>query len=659
MSKHDESLRKLILSHVPKDGESLGNGKLMGLLEEAADFKFKEADYFRVRDALVEEGKLTTGRGRGGSVMRVLSEKSNGKSTAKSPGKESSGPFSALSPQKQESLFPAAMEQLELGDTLAENVEPRPAKAKAAPNPGASARTAKPGLSNDPQVLSYRHDEKRRNNPQVGMVDVSSDGVEEKAKWEYDPHLDPALHFDIGRSQVETLIDDALASKDEDVMRKALEELKRLQAPYLNWTGKAERTSFEVDTVSLHVHERIDPATILSVLQKKMKGGKGTAFQTEMFSAPFENLPMREAFDFYKHDRDWSNRLIAGDSLLVMNSLLKKEGMAGKVQMIYLDPPYGIKYGSNFQPFVNKREVKDRKDEDLTQEPEMIKAFRDTWELGIHSYLAYLFDRLTLARDLLSESGSVFIQISDENLHHVRELMDSVFGAENFLSIICFSKAAGGLQASNRIGAVLDYIVWYAKDFSKVKYNPLYQQKEDPVEDGYSVVCLPGGYYRTLVEQKKKNPDFNDKDYSACMSVLLTKPGPGSKFDVPAWGKSYNSKNRWWGTTPEGINRVIHSQRAIVSDNSIRLASLFHEFPYGSYSNLWSGFGGAANPLYVVQTNDMVIQRCLLMTTDSGDLIFDPTCGSGTTSYVAENGAVGGSHAIHRELRLLSPNNDS
>ncbi len=219
-------------------------------------------------------------------------------------------------------------------------------------------------------------------------------------------------------------------------MRDALQELKRLQAPYLNWTGKAERTSVEVDTVSLHVHERVDPATILANAAKRLKGKDAATQwrQPDLFAAPFENLPLRQALDFYHHEKGWSNRLVAGDSLLVMNSLLTKESMGGKVQMIYIDPPYGIKYGSNFQPFTNKRDVKDRSDDDLTQEPEMIKAFRDTWELGIHSYLTYLRDRLMLARELLTESGSVFVQISDENVHHVRELMDEVFGAENFVA---------------------------------------------------------------------------------------------------------------------------------------------------------------------------------------------------------------------------------
>nr|MBA3755956.1 site-specific DNA-methyltransferase [Nitrosomonas sp.] len=327
-----------------------------------------------------------------------------------------------------------------------------------------------------PEVLSYRYDDKRTNNPHVGMVDTYSDGVEAQKNWQYDPHIDPALNFDSRRSTVENLIDDALASGDKDQMQAALEQLKRMQSPYLEWTGKAERTSFAVDTVSLHVHERIDPATILAAVQKKIRDSQGkasAAIQPDLFHAPFENLPLRDAIDFYKHERDWANRLIAGDSLLVMNSLLQKEGMAGQVQMIYLDPPYGIKYGSNFQPFVSEKRVEDRKDEDLTQEPEMIKAFRDTWELGIHSYLTYLRDRLLLSKELLHESGSVFVQISNENLHLARNLLDEAFGVKGFVSVITVKKT--GAQTSNLLSPVSDYLVWYTKNREALekKFKPL------------------------------------------------------------------------------------------------------------------------------------------------------------------------------------------
>ena len=259
-------------------------------------------------------------------------------------------------------------------------------------------------------IEQYDHqDKKRANNPPVGLVTQRTDPeTDDRRQYAYDPHLDP----------------------------------------HLVWAGKAERMGFEIPTVSLHVHERIDPKTIIEAVRARNGAGDArSGAQMSLFETPEENPPLRDALDFYKHEHNWTNRLIAGDSLLVMNSLLEKEGLAGKVQMVYIDPPYGIKYGSNFQPFVNRRGVKDGKDEDLSQEPEMIKAFRDTWELGVHSYLTYLRDRLRLARELLTESGSCFVQISDENVHHVRELMDEVFGTSNFVSVISFATTSG-FQAS-------------------------------------------------------------------------------------------------------------------------------------------------------------------------------------------------------------------
>ena len=247
-------------------------------------------------------------------------------------------------------------------------------------------------------IESYDHrDKERLNNPPVGLVTPETDQDAERKTYAYDPHMDPQLQ----------------------------------------WAGKAERTSFEVPTVSLHVHERIDPRTIIEATRKR--NGNGGPVQGSLFEMLEENPPVLNAIEFYQHRHNWSNRLVAGDSLLVMNSLLEKEGMAGKAQMVYIDPPYGIRYGSNFQPFVNKRDVKDGSDEDLTQEPETIKAFRDTWELGIHSYLSYLRDRLLLAKEMLTESGSCFVQISDENVHLVRSLLEEVFGVENFIAQIAFA----------------------------------------------------------------------------------------------------------------------------------------------------------------------------------------------------------------------------
>jgi len=610
MSDIVQRLKAVLLALVPGDGASIGNTALRKAAEgelRAAGQAFGEADYWQAHAELIADGSLLKGQGRGGSVR----------------------------------LAGAVTDDFSLAHQVAPAMEPSPAKAAKPAALKAIQSVPKRATDEAPQIVSYRHPDKRKNNPEVGMVTPATDPEAGKTRWSYDPHLDPELRFDAQRSRVEAIIDDALASDDTEQMRCALEALKRLQTPYLNWAGKAERTSFEVDTVSLHVHERIDPASILSSVRKAMKGegksaGAAKAIQPGLFDAPFENLPLRDAIDFYRHERGWANRLVAGDSLLVMNSLIQKESMAGRVQMIYFDPPYGIKYGSNFQPFVGKRDVKDRSDADLTQEPEMIKAFRDTWELGIHSYLTYLRDRLLLARELLNESGSVFVQISDENLHHVREIMDEVFGPENFVSQISFTKAAGGLQASNRIGAILDYIVWYSRNATKMKFNRLFYKKGAPLDEGYTTVGLPGGYFKTArdmdITDERKIPEGSQLS----MSVLMTKPGPGSKFKTEYCGVMYDSGNRWWGTTPEGLDRVKKSLRAIPTKSSIRLAVRFDDFPYTGYQNLWSGLGGAANPMYVVQTNAEVIERCMLMTTDPGDLVLDPTCGSGTTAFVAE-----------------------
>jgi len=292
------------------------------------------------------------------------------------------------------------------------------------------------------QIEQYEHDNAERANiPHVGLVTPASDpDTGEKKKYEHDPHLDPQLQ----------------------------------------WAGKVEHTSFEVSTVSLHVHERIDPKTIIETVKKNHDDGG----QISMFS---EKKPLREAIDFYKHKEGWTNRLIAGDSLLVMNSLLEKEGMAGKLQMVYFDPPYGIKYGSNFQPYVNKREVKDGRDDDLTAEPEMLKAFRDTWELGIHSYLTYLRDRLFLAHQMLNESGSIFVQISDENVHHVRELMDEIFGVNNFIVPLIFKKT--GSMSGNFISGITDTILWYAKDKKNTKFRKLYQERtKESADSGFPYI---------------------------------------------------------------------------------------------------------------------------------------------------------------------------
>ncbi len=438
-----DQLQQAILDSLPPNHAFIGNQSLLLEVVRTLGTEPDDAAFKAARDALVASGQAIKGKGRGGSTARATG--------AARPA------FDLHS-------------QVVTPDMLLPARAPAPAKAKAA--------APKAQGSGEPQVISYRHPDRRKNNPEVGLVNTASDPEQPKTAWAYDPHLDPALQFDSARAGAEKLIDDALAGNDPAAMRQALEALRRMSAPYLQWTGKAERTSFEVDTVSLHVHERIDAMSILSAVGKR-QGQKKTAtggFQPGLFEAPFESVPLRSALDFYKHDRGWANRLVAGDSLLVMNSLLQKEGMAGQVQMIYIDPPYGIKYGSNFQPFTNKRDVKDRSDADLTQEPEMIKAFRDTWELGIHSYLTYLRDRLLLAKDLLSDTGSVFVQISDENLHYARELCNEIFGSKNYVAQIHFKKT--GALDQKTISINYDHIIWYASDVKKVKYRQLYIEME-------------------------------------------------------------------------------------------------------------------------------------------------------------------------------------
>jgi len=516
-----DSLTDLILSLIPEDGSSIGNGAMMALLRERVP-DLTDDDYAAARDALVDDGLLARGRGRGGSIMRVVDADED-----EDDGEED-------------------------GFALIPTDEPAPRQRAATRGKKAARKQGGPT-----QVLSYRHGETRVNNPEVGMVHAGTDPDGEKTVWAHDPHLDPVLNFDSARAGLEKLIDDALASDDPERMKDALQELKRLQAPYLNWTGKAERTSVEVDTVSLHVHERVDPATILANAAKRLKGKDAATqwLQPDLFAAPFENLPLRQALDFYHHEKGWSNRLVAGDSLLVMNSLLTKESMGGKVQMIYIDPPYGIKYGSNFQPFTNKRDVKDRSDDDLTQEPEMIKAFRDTWELGIHSYLTYLRDRLMLARELLTESGSVFVQISDENVHLVRDVLDEIFGVGNFCALIPFKKTGG--QSSAALATVNDYLIWYWRDAAHAKYRPLYQVKVPGSEGAtnYSWVEEPSGYRRKLGKSELESLSDSQRVFQP-YPMFSEGPSPG---DEPLeWcGAVFNpSANSHWKTTTLGLSRL-------------------------------------------------------------------------------------------------------
>jgi adenine-specific DNA-methyltransferase len=449
-------------------------------------------------------------------------------------------------------------------------------------------------------IESYEHRDKQRlNNPPVGLVTPENDrDAGQKKTYAYDPHLDPQLV----------------------------------------WAGKAEHTSFEVPTVSLHVHERIDPRTIIEAVRKK--NDQAGPVQLGLFEEERKE-PLRQAIEFYQHKHGWTNRLIAGDSLLVMNSLLEKEGMAGKVQMIYFDPPYGIKYGSNFQPFVNKRDVKDGEDEDLTSEPEQIKAFRDTWELGIHSYLTYLRDRLLLCRELLSESGSIFVQINDENLHLVRCLLDEVFGRENFVSVISFVKTSG--KGGALLDVVNDFLLWYAKDKAQVKYRQLFLEKELGEEGtkGYQHVQLSDGARRRLTRSELESPTRLPEGVRVFKADNMTSQsgGESTRFPVELEGSAFTLTKNYWKTNQEGMERLRQAKRLFAVGNTLSYVRFLDEIPNRPLTNIWTdtGIAGYGDPkIYAVQTNTKVIERCILMTTDPGDLVFDPTCGSGTTAYVAE-----------------------
>lgn len=443
------------------------------------------------------------------------------------------------------------------------------------------------------QIEQYDHSDKERiNNPPVGLVNTKSDpDTGEKKTYAYDPHLDPQLQ----------------------------------------WAGKAEHTSFDVPTVSLHVHERIDPKTIIESVRKNQDHNGD---QMSLFS---ERKPLREAIEFYKHKEGWTNRLIAGDSLLVMNSLLEKEGMGGKVQMVYFDPPYGISYGSNFQPFVNKRDVKDGKDTDLTAEPEMIRAFRDTWELGIHSFLTYIRDRISLSHKMLNDSGSIFIQISDENLHLIRNILDEVFGVDNFMSIITFQTKIP--LGTKHLANLNDYLIWYAKDKDKVKFHKLYKERE--VSDSYSYIELENGSIQKFKYSRDKELLKNKKNKIFRILDLVS----SGRTESCVYDFEFNnevikapSSGRSWKTTKEGMLTLISKNRIVKYGKAFGYKLYFDDYPLSELHNTWSDtVNSFLKREYVVQTNPVVVQRCMMMTTEPGDLVFDPTCGSGTTAFVAED----------------------
>lgn len=404
--------------------------------------------------------------------------------------------------------------------------------------------------------------------------------------------------------------------------------------PQLVWKGKDEQdgADLEVDSVPIYIQEQIDPRAIIEDLRAVSSAGREA--QLDLFS-DFNGLPFEERVDFYRHPMHWTNRMILGDSLQVMASLADKEGLKGQVQTIYVDPPYGIKFGSNWQVSTRKRDVRDGKAEDATRQPEQVRAFRDTWELGIHSYLSYLRDRLVVARDLLTDSGSIFVQIGDENVHLVRALMDEVFGQGNYCSEIPFVKS-GGL-VSELLANRFDFLVWYAKDRDRVKYRQLYVEKSPDAgnADTYSWIRMPDGKHRGMSGAERSGAT------ALPAGARVYKPDNLTSQGNPVFAFSYDGKRyaQAWKTTALGLSKLAAAGRLHVASNSLLYVRYLSDFPVLPVTQVWTDTSTGSfteEKIYVVQTGTKTVERCLLMTTDPGDLVLDPTCGSGTTAYVAE-----------------------
>ena len=415
-------------------------------------------------------------------------------------------------------------------------------------------------------------------------------------------------------------------------------------SPQLVWVGKEEQDTDDlaVPAPPVYIQEKIHPQIIIENLRRTARED-GVEPGLTLFDDFRDDLPFEEKVDFYAHQQGWANRLILGDSLHVMASLAEKERLRGKVQMVYLDPPYGIKFGSNWQVSTRDRDVRDGKDTDLVRQPEQIKAFRDTWELGVHSYLTYLRDRLTVARDLLTDSGSLFVQIGDGNVHLVRNLLDEVFGADNFVSLVTFAKTSG-FQSSALSGSA-DYLVWYARSRDALKYRPSLAPRTlaDDVGRRYTRIELPDGTRRVMTSEERANPATLPDGSRVYRHDNLASQGVSSEGSVPFefHGRTfYPPRGSHWKTTAEGLRRLASAHRlAAPTQRSLAYVRFLDDSPASPRSNIWTDTqtGAFTDPkTYVVQTNTKVIQRCMLMTTDPGDLVMDPTCGSGTTAVVAE-----------------------
>lgn len=456
-------------------------------------------------------------------------------------------------------------------------------------------------------------------------------------------------HDEARRKNIPTAEYQSVLETEQQNPKKVFYPRNRDLDPQLVWRGKDEQdwSDLVVPAPPLYIQEKVHPKVLIDDLLRATKERKHESGEiTPDLFADFNGIPKGvDKTEFYQHEQNWSNRMILGDALQVMASLAEREGLRGKVQCIYFDPPYGIKFNSNFQWSTTTRDVKDGNAAHITREPEQVKAFRDTWRDEVHSYLTYLRDRLTVARDLLSDSGSIFVQIGDENVHRVRVVMDEVFGDSNFAGQIAFKTTTGAgsfAGGTDVLANVVNHILWYARDKQRIKYRQLYQAKflEGPGGNAYTRIQEPNGLRRTATDDEIASLPNGCRIFGADnLTSQTTRIGQTTVFPVQLDGKTFMPNKGGWKTNHVGMSRVQKADRLIALGNTLRYVRFFEDFRVFPFNNQWddtttAGYGDPK--LYVVQTNTKVIQRCLLMASDPGDLVLDPTCGSGTTATVSE-----------------------
>jgi adenine-specific DNA-methyltransferase len=456
--------------------------------------------------------------------------------------------------------------------------------------------------------------------------------------------VETIVHEDDKRKNIPTaeyqpLLNEALKS----AVQVAYERRNRDLDPQLVWRGKDEQdwSDLIVQAPPLYIQEKVHPKVLIDDLKARTEQAKpkDDELTLDLFADFNGVLEGAEKTEFYQHDQNWTNRMILGDSLSVMASLAEREGLRGKVQCIYFDPPYGIKFNSNFQWSTTSRDVKDGNQAHITREPEQVKAFRDTWRDGIHSYMTYLRDRLTVARDLLTESGSIFVQIGDENLHRVRAVLDEIFGDENFFSQITLKKLSP--LGTGGMANVTDYVVWYAKSKTSIKFRPIFDQKAKGAESRYDYVEMPTGERRKLTSEEEEALESLPSDWKLYCPQGMLSSGytPTCTFDFDFNGYQVQQNKKSWRTNRQGIRTLMRANRLVLHGSLPYFVAFHADNPLSTMSNIWTDSGSASTSyekIYVVQTSTRQIQKCILMASDPGDLVLDPTCGSGTTATVAE-----------------------